>query len=157
MPISDAWGPLTRSPINAWDREYKKPVRVSRAFLAENGCQQVTINSRSAFFGDRRYADETNFTGFIATVITAKEDASGRIAFPNRTWNGIIGDFRIDGTLYPVDNQHRDIAVSLKAGKNLFLLQVSESSMTSMPTWNSFSPSNWVSRITAGGWTNRFS
>lgn len=123
--ISDVWGPLTRSPINAWDRQYRKPVRVSRAFLAEKGCQQVTINTRSAFFGDRRDADETIFTGFIATVITAKEDVSGRIAFPNRTWNGIIGDFRIDGTLYPVDNQHRDIEVSLKAGKNLFLMQVS--------------------------------
>ncbi len=125
VPISDAWGPLTRSPINAWNCEYRSPQRVSRAFLAENGCQQVTINTRSAFFGDRRDADETIFTGFIATVLTAPEGTSGRIAFPNRTWNGIIGDFRIDGTLYPVDNQHRDIEVSLKAGKNLFLMQVS--------------------------------
>ena len=123
--IQDVWGALTKSPINAWDREYRKPARVLRAFLAENGCQQVTVNTRSAFFGDRRDADETIFTGFIATVITAPEDVSGRIAFPNRTWNGIIGDFRIDAALYPVDNQHRDIAVSLKAGKNLFLMQVS--------------------------------
>ena len=53
-PIRDVWGPLTRSGINGWNREYRKPQRVLRAFLAENGCQQVSVNTRSAFFGDRR-------------------------------------------------------------------------------------------------------
>ncbi len=124
-PAEDVWGSLARSPSNAWDAEYKKPRRVSRVFEAKNGCQQVTLNTRSAFFGDRRDANETIFTGFIATVVTSPADMAGRIAFPNRTWNGIIGDFKIGRNHYAVSNQHRDIPVTLRAGRNLFLLQVS--------------------------------
>jgi hypothetical protein len=124
-PIADEWGTLSRPSAVAWDAEYRKPRRVCRVFEAENGCQQVTVNTRTAFFGDRRDANETIFTGFIATVIVSPRDMEGRIAFPNRTWNGIIGDFRIGRDRYPVSNQHRDIPVSLRAGRNLFLLQVS--------------------------------
>lgn len=123
--IPDQWGVLTKAPAAQWDMEPVKPRRVSRVFQADNGCQQVTVNTRSAFFGDRRDADETIFTGFIITVIHSPSDTRGRIAFPNRTWNGIIGDFTINGTPYPVSNRNRDIPVELKAGKNLFVLQAS--------------------------------
>ncbi len=116
---------LLASPIKPFHWMNQCPEQVIRIQDVKKGCQQVTVNTRKAFFGDRRDADETIFTGFIGCELLVPEDISGHISFPNRTWNGIIGDFKIDQTLYTVSNNNRDIPVKLTKGKHFFLLQVS--------------------------------
>ncbi len=60
----------------------KPPVRICDYRLVKDGCQQVSVNTRAAFFPGRRDADETVFSGFLGAVIEADRDMSGRIAFP---------------------------------------------------------------------------
>ena len=76
-------------------------------------------------FGDRFDADETNFNGLLGCVLQTPHKISGRISFPNRTWNGLLGTFRIGSVVYPVNDQNRDISVEIPAGETLFLLQLS--------------------------------
>ena len=123
--VENSWGTLKKRPIKHFNTEEKLPVRVVEYSEVSKGCQQVSINTRKAFFGNRRDANETIFSGFIGCIIESPCDMDGVISFPNRTWNGIIGDFKLDDDLYEVTNAHRDIAVHLKKGKQLFLLQVS--------------------------------
>jgi len=99
--------------------------RVVRVEDARDGCQVITVNTRKSFFGDRLDADETNFNGLLGCVLHAPQSVSGRVAFPNRTWNGLLGTFRIGGTVYPVSDRHRDISVEIPAGDSLFLMQLS--------------------------------
>ena len=101
------------------------PKKVECIQDVKRGCQQLTLNTRRAFFGDRRDANETIFSGFLGGCFTAEKDMEGMISFPNRTWNGIIGTFRLGGKVYPVDNAHRDIPVQIPAGQQFFLMQIS--------------------------------
>ncbi len=101
------------------------PKKVECIQDVKRGCQQLTLNTRRAFFGDRRDADETIFAGFLGGCFIAEEDMEGMISFPNRTWNGIIGTFRLGDKIYPVDNAHRDIPVKIQAGEQFFLMQIS--------------------------------
>lgn len=101
------------------------PKKVECIQDVKRGCQQLTLNTRRAFFGDRRDADETIFAGFLGGCFIAEEDMEGMISFPNRTWNGIIGTFRLGDKIYSVDNAHRDIPVKIQAGEQFFLMQIS--------------------------------
>lgn len=89
------------------------------------GCQEFSVNVRQAFFPNRRDADETIFAGFIGGVLISPQNMTGVISFPNRTWNGIIGDFKIDGTLYPISSKRREQEVFLTQGEHFFAMQIS--------------------------------
>lgn len=118
-------GVLKDNPLRQMNYLDVRPAQVLRVQDVEKGCQQVSVNTRRAFFGGRRDADETIFSGFLGCILEVPEDMNGMINFPNRTWNGILGDFRIGEKVYEVSNEHREIPVSLKAGKQLLLLQIS--------------------------------
>lgn len=118
-------GILKDNILRTFHNEKKRPQQIVRVQEVEKGCQQVSINMRRAFFGDRKDADETIFSGFLGFRFLCPKYMEGLIAFPNRTWNGIIGDFKIDGKCYPVTNEEREIAVQLETGEHLFLMQIS--------------------------------
>lgn len=88
------------------------------------GGQTLSINTRHAFWGDRRDADEITINGLIGFRIHAEHELHGRIAFPNRTWNGMLGSFRIGNTVYPVKDRERDVEVTVPAGDSLMLIQL---------------------------------
>lgn len=111
--------------IRTFDSRDVYPKKLECIQDVKRGCWQLTLNTRRAFFGDRRDADETIFAGFIGGHFVAPKDMEGIISFPNRTWNGIIGSFRLGEGVYEVNNANRDIPVKVKAGKQFFLLQVS--------------------------------
>lgn len=123
--ISTVFEKLEENPLKDFTAADVYPKSVETLQTVKRGCQQLTINTRRAFFGDRRDADETIFSGFLGFCLESPEDMEGRIAFPNRTWNGLLGDFCIDGKLYPVSNADRDIPVTLRKGCQFFLLQLS--------------------------------
>lgn len=116
---------LTGRPIRNFNVSNAWPEHIVSIEQAKKGGQQLTINTRRAFFGDRRDADETIFSGFMGCEFESPADMDGRISFPNRTWNGLIGDFRIDDTVYPVSNTERDIELHLSKGRHFFLIQFS--------------------------------
>lgn len=82
----------------------------------------VSVNARTAFFPGRRDADETIFLGYLGSVINCERDMKGTISFPNRSWNGLLGSFCIDGLLYRVTDRDRSVEVELTAGPHFFLL-----------------------------------
>lgn len=116
---------ITTRPIRSFDAREIYPKKVDSIQDVKRGCWQLTMNTRRAFFGDRRDADETIFAGFIGGFFSVTEDIEGMLCFPNRTWNGLIGSFRLGESVYEVNNAHRDIPVKMKKGKNFFLLQIS--------------------------------
>ncbi|MDC7289934.1 family 78 glycoside hydrolase catalytic domain [Blautia schinkii] len=123
--IPDVWGPLALREIRPFTWQDRYVQHIVSVQETERGCRQITVNTRRAFFGDRRDADETIFSGLLGFEFDCVEMMSGVISFPNRTWNGIIGDFCIDGRLYEVNNANRTIPVEVGAGRHLFLLQAS--------------------------------
>lgn len=116
---------VSRRAIRSFDGKDRYPVEVAAIEDVKRGCRQLTLNTRRAFFGERRDADESIFAGFIGGFFEAEKDMEGMISFPNRTWNGIIGSFRLGERVYEVDNANREIPVQVKAGEQFFLLQVS--------------------------------
>lgn len=86
--------------------------------------QVMTVNTRHAFFGDRRDADETIMNGLIGCELIAPQTMEGVISFPNRMWNGMIGTCRIGETVYPVTDKQRELHVLLPEGRSLFLIQL---------------------------------
>lgn len=125
VSVTDWSGKLIPKPIKNLHKLTHYPSRLVSIEDVRKITQQVTINTREAFFPGRKDADETIFTGLIACIIKSPERMQGRIAFPNRTWNGIIGDFKINDKLYAVSNQERDIELTIPKGQSLFLLQAS--------------------------------
>jgi len=123
--IKDIWGKLNPSPVSNFTVEEHRPVRLCKYSETKHTGQQVSINTRSAFFPRRRDANQSLFSGFIGVVIESLVAAVGKISFPNRTWNGIIGTFSINGKVYEVSNENREIPVVLIQGKQLFLMQIS--------------------------------
>lgn len=123
--IEDVWGPLVSGEIRPfiWQNRYAQ--HIVSVQQTKRGCRQITVNTRKAFFGERRDADETIFSGLLGFEFTCGERMSGVVSFPNRTWNGIIGDFCIDGRLYEVSNANRSIHLEVEAGRHLFLMQAS--------------------------------
>lgn len=89
----------------------------------KKGCQVYTVNVRNTLFPGRIDADETSMAVVIGTVLASPKEMDGEISFPNRTWNGIIGSFSIDGKWHPVTDNTRDcIPVHLSKGLHLFLI-----------------------------------
>ncbi len=123
--ICEPRGTLVPRPIRPYHSVNQYPKRVVQVEDVEKGCQVLTVNTRRAFFGDRRDADETTMNALVGVMLESPKAQQGRISFPNRTWNGLIGTFRIGETVYPVADRQRDVAVDLPAGKSLFLLQLS--------------------------------
>lgn len=111
-------------PIRARHQREVYPKRVLRVEDVKKACQVYTVNTRRAFYPNRTDADETNFNAFLGCVILSDRVQTGRISFPNRTWNGIIGTFRIGDTVYPITDKARDVEVHLTAGENFFLMQI---------------------------------
>lgn len=122
--VASDWN-ITVRPIRSFHATDVYPEKIDSIQDVKRGCWQLTMNTRRAFFGDRRDADETIFAGFIGGFFSVSEDMEGMICFPNRTWNGLIGSFRLGEQVYEVNNAHRDIPVTMKKGQNFFLLQVS--------------------------------
>ena len=104
--------------------ESKRPKRVVRVQDVKKNCKVFTVNTRRAFFGNRKDANETNFNAFLGCIIISPVAQSGRISFPNRTWNGIFGSFRIGKNEYSVSDRNRDIVVELQEGDNFFMMQI---------------------------------
>ena len=104
--------------------ESKRPKRVVRVQDVKKNCKVFTVNTRRAFFGNRKDANETNFNAFLGCIIISTAAQSGRISFPNRTWNGIFGSFRIGKNEYSVSDRNRDIVVELQEGDNFFMMQI---------------------------------
>lgn len=92
-------------PIRARHQREVYPKRVLRVEDVKKACQVYTVNTRRAFYPNRTDADETNFNAFLGCVILSDRVQTGRISFPNRTWNGIIGTFRIGDTVYPITDK----------------------------------------------------
>lgn len=122
--VADNWMLHTR-PIRSYDAREIYPKKLDSIQDVERGCYQLTLNTRRAFFGDRRDANETIMAAFLGGHFVMPKEMDGMISFPNRTWNGLIGSFRLGDQVYHVDNEHRDIPVHVKAGEQFFLMQIS--------------------------------
>ena len=123
--IRNIWGELQKRPIKPFHSEERFAQRLVEYSEVKKGCQQLSLNTRKAFFADRKDANETIMAGFIGFIIDSPCDMDGRIAFPNRLWTGVFGFFKVDETVYEASNTCREVAVHLKKGTQLFLLQVS--------------------------------
>lgn len=123
--IPDIYDSLKERDIRPFNWENRYPAHIVSIQQVKKGCQQITVNTRKAFFGERYDADETIFSGMLGFTFESPENMEGKISFPNRTWNGLFGDFRIDGELYSTSNANRDILVQLKQGEHFFLMQFS--------------------------------
>ncbi|WP_130836389.1 family 78 glycoside hydrolase catalytic domain [Lachnoclostridium sp. Marseille-P6806] len=113
---------LTPLPVRSCHTQMVYPKQIVRLEDVEKGGQVFTVNTRRAFFGDRRDADETNFNAFLGGIIVSGSEQKGRISFPNRTWNGLIGSFRLGETVYEITDAARDVEVRLEKGDNFFLM-----------------------------------
>lgn len=98
--IENVYKRILPRPVPTFSTNEKLPQQVVAARKVKPGCQQISINTRHVFFPERRDACDTIFSGFLGVILHSPADMEGRIAFPNRTWNGIICDFRIDDTIY---------------------------------------------------------
>lgn len=116
---------LKERPIRPFNWENHYPQHIVSVQQVKRGCQQISVNTRKAFFGERADGDETIFSGFLGFVFECPRDMEGTIVFPNRTWNGLLGDFRIDEKRYEVTNKKRDVRVRILPGRHLFLMQFS--------------------------------
>lgn len=116
---------LLPRPLEYYNVQPRYPKRLVSWEETVPGCQQISVNTRPVFFPERIDADETILSAFLGTMLVSPKDQEGMLVFPNRTWNGLIGSFKIDGELYPVSNQQREIPIHLKKGKQLFLLELS--------------------------------
>lgn len=123
--ISEYRGKLLENPIKQFHTQNIWPQSVLRVQNVLKGCRQISVNTRHVFFGERRDADETIFSAFLGGVIKCPKDMDGEIEFPNRTWNGVLGDFRIGQAIYEVSNERRVIPIRVKCGQHLFLMQIS--------------------------------
>jgi len=81
----DIWGPLEAKPIRDFSAELRRPFRIVEKTEVKKGCQQVTINTRPVFFPERRDADETIFSGFMACIIDA-HDRNDIFSLQNLEW-----------------------------------------------------------------------
>lgn len=115
---------LKKRPIRSFREREVYPEQVIALEDVSKNCQVVTVNTRTTFFPDRKDADETTINGYIGCEIVSDSEKKGIISFPNRTWNGMIGTFRIGETVYEVTDAHREIQVIIPAGRSLFLIQL---------------------------------
>lgn len=110
-------------PIRLFHEEEKYPTNILRVEDAKQTGTVISVNLRETLFPGRTDANETIMTGFLGCEFEAVREVSGKIAFPNCTWNGILGDFRIGDQVYRVSDSNREIKVRIPHGRNLFLLR----------------------------------
>ena len=115
---------LKPRPIRSFRERSVYPEQIISLEDVSKNCQVITINTRTTFFTDRKDADETTMNGYIGCEFHSDSEKTGIISFPNRTWNGMIGTFRIGNTIYEVTDAHREIEVTLPKGRSLFLMQL---------------------------------
>ena len=114
---------LKKRPIRSFLQEKAYPSQVLKIEDVKQSCHVYSVNTRNAFFPGRIDADETMMTGFLGCIVRTDRELTGRISFPNRTWNGMIGSFRIGGTVYDVSDKDRDKEVTIPSGESLFLIR----------------------------------
>lgn len=122
--IEDDWGKLTKRPLKYFDRERIRAEQVVSIQEIKNRRRVVSVNTRDAFFPGRRDANATIMTAYVGVVIESDTDQEGIIAFPTNKWNGLHGNFKIDGKFYEVSKGDRERKVNLKAGKQFFLMEL---------------------------------
>ncbi|WP_343246326.1 alpha-L-rhamnosidase C-terminal domain-containing protein [Diplocloster hominis] len=115
---------LEERPVLPFHMQEIFPKRLLHIQEVSKTALSVSINTRDAFFPGRQDADETIFLGYLGSVINCERDMKGMISFPNRSWNGLLGSFCIDGSLYRVTDRDRSVEVELTAGAHFFLMQL---------------------------------
>ncbi|MDY6308517.1 MAG: family 78 glycoside hydrolase catalytic domain [Oribacterium sp.] len=114
---------VSERPVRSMNIIERRAKSVEKLFDVRQGFHVVTVNLRNALFPERCDADETTMEAFLISVIHSDREENGTVSFPNRAWNGIIGDFLIGNTVYPVTDAERDhIPVHLRKGDQLFIL-----------------------------------
>ncbi|MBN2558828.1 MAG: alpha-L-rhamnosidase N-terminal domain-containing protein [Clostridia bacterium] len=122
---ADNWGTLEKRPVKYLDTRIARPEKVMKIREIIPRRNVVSVNTRNAFFPGRRDANATIMTGYIGAIIESAEDTEGIIAFPNNKWNGMHGDFRIEGKHYEAGKGDREKKVRLRKGPQLFLMELS--------------------------------
>lgn len=111
-------------PIRPMDRQVVRPLRLVAVEDVEERCHVCSVNLRGALFPHRLDANETTMGTWIGTVLHAPRAMEGVISFPNRTWNGILGDVFLGGRCYPVTDATRGhIPVQVQAGEQLLMIR----------------------------------
>lgn len=116
-------GEVHESPVKEYSRLERYPKRIVRFETAADGCQVVSVNTRRAFFGSRTDADETTMNGLLGCTLRSQCSMSGTISFPNKSWNGMLGSFRLGSNVYTITDSIREAEVVIPAGDSLFLIQ----------------------------------
>jgi len=134
------WAPARRAPPGSplWKRtltprdipllrdEPVSPARVHGSRLVRLHGQPVTIDLRPSLCApDDLDMNKKVFVGGIATVVTAAEDVACDMEFPWWRMIQLRGSVRIDGTHYPLAPDGRRLAVKLKKGPNLLVMDTS--------------------------------
>ncbi len=122
--VEDDWGELAKRPVKYPDRKRISAGEVVSIREVKNRRKVVSLNARDSLFPGRRDANATIMTAYIGAVIESDTAQEGIIAFPTNKWNGMHGNFKIDGKLYPVGKGDREKKVSLKRGKQFFLMEL---------------------------------
>jgi len=125
VQTDDNWGALTRRPVKYLDRKNILAENVVSIAETNRKGRVLSVNTREALFPGRRDANATIMTAYFGAYITAGKDCRGTIEFPNNKWNGMHGDYKIDGVLYKIGKGDRKREVSLKAGRHFFIMELS--------------------------------
>ncbi|MCD6322853.1 MAG: hypothetical protein J7L77_07475, partial [Clostridiales bacterium] len=123
--IDDNWGELTKRPVKYMDKKSIRAETVYSISETKPKRQVLSINTRDAFFPGRRDANATIMTSYVGAIIRSSKDCTGIINFPTNKWNGMHGDYKIDGLLYEIGKGDREKEVSIKKGEQLFLMKLS--------------------------------
>ncbi|MBN1623593.1 MAG: alpha-L-rhamnosidase N-terminal domain-containing protein [Clostridia bacterium] len=125
VSVLDNWGELTKRPVKYLDRKTVMAENIVSISETNRKGRVVSINAREALFPGRRDANATIMTAYIGACIEAEFDCKGTIEFPTNKWNGMHGDYKIDGVLYKIGKGDRRREVSLKKGKQFFIMELS--------------------------------
>ncbi len=123
--VDDNWGKLVKRGIKYYDAKPVRPETIAALYETMQGRSVVSVNTRYSFFPGRKDANATIMTAYFGAIIESESDCSGLINFPTNKWNGMHGDFKIDGKIYKIGKSDREKTVSLKKGKQLFLMELS--------------------------------
>lgn len=125
VSINDNWGNLTKRPIKYLDKKSILAESVVSITETNQKGRVVSVNTREALFPGRRDANATIMTSYFGAYITAEKECTGTIEFPNNKWNGMHGDYKIDGTFYKIGKGDRKRTVSLIKGRQFFIMELS--------------------------------
>lgn len=119
-----AWSVLDR-PIRPMHHQAVRPQRIVAVEDVRQRCQVYSINLRPTLFPERADANETTLGVWLGTVLSAPKAMEGTLSFPNRLWNGLLGDLYLGGKHYPITSDTRaDVPVHVAAGRQLMLIRV---------------------------------